>query len=199
MIDEIAPSNLRFEFQVTKDEDKLFRTLVGKKLKTFLDRRIHRMVAVVAFVIVVTSGYIALDRGWLTPRVMFMSILSFVLGEFYMFFMSIWPARRMFDRMFELDQIGEMRWHVVFDDFSIIVRTPNVESRMCWDGIAEVEDSETIVVIWYNSRQGFYIPARVFADTSARTAFTKWASEHVRRAKALSASTTSASATLAEN
>lgn len=192
MSDEIVRSGFHFEFNISRDEDRFFRTLVRDNLKAHVDRRNQTIIAFIVYATLFVASYIALDRGWLTPRTLFASILCLVVGQLYMFFMTAWSARRIFDRLYVLERIGGITWHVVFDESSIIVRTPNVESRMSWDTIAAVANSPLMVAIWYNARQGFFVPARVFADASTRAAFAEWVRERIERAAVPSNATKSA-------
>ncbi|WP_407122483.1 YcxB family protein [Bradyrhizobium sp. STM 3561] len=85
-----------------------------------------------------------------------------------------------------------MTWNVTLDDSSIVVRTPGSERRTSWHSIKGVTDAPTMVGIWYNSGQGFFIPARAFSDPSARAAFAEWASERLRSATVSSSAVNSA-------
>ena len=175
-------SNFYFEFSISKDEDRFFRTLLTKRLKAHLDRRGLWIIALTVYAVVVVVSWVGLDQGWLTSSTAFASSACLLLGQLYAAFVATWSTRRISDKLYELDRMAQMTWRVAFDKGSIIVRTPNVESRMSWDTIAEVADTQVMVVIWYNARQAFFIPARVFADSAARTAFAEWASERLRSA-----------------
>jgi hypothetical protein len=175
-------SSFHFEFNISRDEDRFFRALVNKRLRAHVDRRGLGIIALIGYAVAGVVSWIGVDQGWLTPRTLFALIVCVVLGQLYMIFVTTWSARRVVDKVYEIDRIAQMTWRVALDDLSIIARTPNVESRVSWDTIAEVEDSQVMVVMWYNARQGFFIPARVFADAAARAAFAKWASERLRSA-----------------
>lgn len=182
MSDAIELSSFHFEFQVTRAEDRFFRALAGNNLKLLGDQRIITGAPVLAYALILVWGYIAADRGWLTQGAAFASPLWFLPGYFFAYFVALWSMSRMLDRLFELRGAAQNTWHVSFDDLSIVIRTSNVESRMSWDAIAAVKDSQAMVAIWYDARFGFFIPARVFADPPSRAAFAAWASERVRRA-----------------
>ena len=175
-------SYFHFEFQVTRAEDRVFGNLTGRSLKALIDQRISAGVPLVANFLIIVWACTAVDRGWLTPGPAFGSLLWFMLGYFFAFFVMRWCIRRMFDRLFELRGAAQMTWQVTFDDLSIVIRTPGNESRMSWNGIAAVKDTDALVALWYDARFGFFIPARVFADSASRIAFAEWANEHVRRA-----------------
>lgn len=182
MSDAIEQSSFCFEFQVTKAEDRFFRALAVKNLKLLGDQRIITGVPVLAYALILVWGYAAADRGWLTQNAAFAPPLWFLLGYFFAYFVAFWSMRKLHDRLFELRVEAQNTWHVSLDDLSIIVRTSNVESRMSWDAITAVKDSQAMVAIWYDARLGFFIPARVLADPPSRAAFAAWASERVRRA-----------------
>ncbi|MBR1086151.1 YcxB family protein [Bradyrhizobium manausense] len=186
-------SGFHFEFQVTRAEDRVFRNLAGKNLKAFIDRRISVGAPLVANFLIIVWACTAVDRGWLTPGGAFGSLMWFILGYYFAFFVIGWSSRRMLDRLFELRGAARIRWQVAFDDVSIVIRTPGNESRMSWSAIAAVKDTDTLVALWYNARIGFFIPATVFADSASRIAFAEWASEHVRRTALLSSDTSAKS------
>jgi len=179
-------SNFHFEFNSSIDEDRFFRTLLTKRLKAHVDRRGFWIITLIVSGMIIAVSWIGLDQGWLTSPTIFALLICFLLGQIYMAFLTTWSTRRIFDKLHELDGMAQMTWRVTFDDLSILVRTPNIESRMSWDTIAEVGDTQVMVVIWYNTKQGFFIPASVFADSAARTAFAEWASKRLRSATALS-------------
>ncbi|SFJ51157.1 YcxB family protein [Bradyrhizobium sp. Gha] len=186
-------SRFHFEFQVTRAEDRVFGTLTGKNLKAHIDPRISAVAPLVAIFLIIVWACTAVDRGWSTSGAAFGSLVWFMLGYFFAFFVMLWCIRQMFDRLFELRGAAQMTWQVAFDDVSIIIRTPGIESRMLWNAIAAVKDTDTLVALWYDARFGFFIPARVFADPASRVAFAEWASEHVRRAALLRSDTSAKS------
>lgn len=175
-------SGFHFEFQVTRAEDRVFRHLAGKNLNALIDRRISVGAPLLANFLIIVWACVAVDRGWLTGGGAFGSLMWFILGYYFAVLVLGWCGRRMFDRLFELRGAAPKTWQVSFDDVSIIVRTPATESRMLWNAIAAVKDTDTLVALWYDARIGFFIPAKVFADSASRIAFAEWANEHVRRA-----------------
>jgi len=186
-------SGFHFSFQVTRAEDRLFANLTGKNLKRHIDQRISAVAPLVAIFLIIVWACTAVDRGWLTSGAAFGSLAWFMLGYFFAFFVMRWCSRQMFDRLFELRGAAQKTWQVAFDDVSIVIRTPGNESRMHWSAIAAVKDTDALVALWYDARIGFFIPARVFADSSSRIAFAEWASEHVRRAAVLGSGTSAKS------
>ncbi|KRQ03392.1 YcxB family protein [Bradyrhizobium manausense] len=172
-------SGFHFEFQVTRAEDRAFANLTGKQLGALIDKRISAGAPLVAIFLIIVWACTAVDRGRTTSGAAFGSLLWFMLGYFFAFFVMGWCNRRMFDKLFEMREAAQKTWQVIFDDVSIIVRTPVIESRVLWNAIAAVKDTDTLVALWYDARIGFFIPARVFADSASRIAFAEWANEHV--------------------
>ncbi|WP_128961594.1 YcxB family protein [Bradyrhizobium guangzhouense] len=186
-------SGFHFEFQVTRAEDRAFTKLTGKNLNALIDRRISVGAPLLANFLIFVWACVAVDRGWLTGGGAFGSLMWFVLGYYFAVFVFGWCGRRMIDELFEMRGAAQKTWQVTFDDVSIIIRTPGTESRVLWNAIAAVKDTDTLVALWYDARIGFSIPARVFADSASRIAFAEWANEHVRRAALLGSDTSAKS------
>ncbi|SPP95344.1 protein of unknown function [Bradyrhizobium vignae] len=133
------------------------------------------------------------DSGSITLQTLFVLVVCLVLGQIQAFFLTLRIIRRIQDNLFEVDRVAQMTWNVTLDDSSIVVRTPGSERRRtCWHSIKGVTDASTMVGIWYNSGQGFFIPARAFSDPSAHAAFAEWASERLRSATVSSSAVKSA-------
>ncbi|MCK1540847.1 hypothetical protein IVB12_02270 [Bradyrhizobium sp. 179] len=181
MSDAADSSSFSFEFIISREEDRFFRRLAKANLKALIDWRSQMTLALTVYAFMIVASYIALRQEWLTPPAVFAAILCLVVGQLYMYFVSSWISRQIFEKLFELDRLSQKTRHVIFDDFSIVHRGPNTESRMSWDEIATIQDSPVMVAFWYSARQGFFIPARVIGDSSARAAFVEWAGERLRR------------------
>lgn len=179
------PSNFCFEFSISRDEDRFFRTLVIERIKAHIDWRGVWIIILIAYAVVVVVGCVGMNQGWLTSNTIYASSACFVVGQLYALSLATWSMRRISDKLFELDRIAQT-WRVAFDDASIIVKTPNIESRMSWNAMTDVADTQVMVVMWCDTKQGLFIPARVFASSTARTAFAEWASERLRSAQAAS-------------
>jgi len=180
--DAIELPSFRFEFQVTKAEDRLFKALAVNNLKKLIDPRITVVVPLLVYFLIFVYCWVAVDRGWLTTGAAFGWPFCFLAGYFLAYFVGLWAVHQLGNSQFELRDRARVTWHVDFDHVSIVVRTPGVESRMSWDSIDGVQDHESMVAIWYDEKFGFCIPARLFADPASRVAFANWGSEQVRLA-----------------
>ncbi len=190
--DIIDQSRLRFQFSISIEEDRFFRKLVSNRLKVHIDWEASALQGLIIAAAAMILGLLAVALEWSSPQTLFVLMVCFALGQVYAAFVTGWIIRRIHDKLFELDRVGQMTWQVDLDDSSIVIRTPGIERRASWHSIQGVTDASVMVAIWYNSGHGFFIPARAFIDPSARAAFAEWASERLRAATASSSATKSA-------
>lgn len=175
-------TRFRLAFEVLEDEDRLFRKLLLGNYRKYIDRRISRGIPVLAFAIFIFPSIIAFDRGWLPFSAVAMSEASFLVAYCSLPLGMVWATRRAQHNWFKLSRTAQASWECTFDDMTVVVKKGTIESRMTWDAISSVQNVQSIVVLWYDPMQGFYIPGRVFDDTAARISFAEWAAERVRAA-----------------
>jgi hypothetical protein len=175
-------AEFHFAFKMTEDESNLFRRLLTRNVRRFMDRRVTIGIGLASFAAVIIPVLIAYDHDLLSLSAVLLSELSFAIGYLGLFVASIFGSRSMFRNLFKSTRGDQVPFDCRFDATSVSVKKGTLESRMPWNEISAVHDAGAIVAFWYNPAQGFLIPGRAFKDEAARISFVGWAAERVRAA-----------------
>jgi len=178
-----------YVFTMRAVEAAAYRSLIVKRQKRYVNRDALVLIPVVGLAcvggaIVLATRYGLLPGVTLRPTLV-VAAISFVVG--YLLFglaaaaAAEWKARAAFADT----RNARESFDCTFDDDGFIVKRGETQSRVAWSAVAAVQDARSIVVLWYDRSQGFFIPARAFRDNMARVTFAAWASERVRAAAPL--------------
>jgi hypothetical protein len=75
-------------------------------------------------------------------------------------------------------------WEVSFDEAGMVWRSKTAETRVSWRTVRAVEDNGAMLLFWRDlpSRITF-IPTRIFASATAKTAFVAAVTAHIAAAR----------------
>ncbi|WP_407122482.1 hypothetical protein [Bradyrhizobium sp. STM 3561] len=89
MSDVIDQSSFRFQFNITIEEDRSFRKLVGKRLKVHFDTEAYQVQALNVWAVLMIAGLLAVALEWITPQTLFVLVVCLVLGQIQAFFLTL--------------------------------------------------------------------------------------------------------------
>jgi hypothetical protein len=71
-----------------------------------------------------------------------------------------------------------------FDDSGMVSASSTIESRVRWSAVTSIENTPAMVLIWLDRMQGFFVPARVFANAAAQAEFAASISRRIKAGRA---------------
>jgi len=78
---------------------------------------------------------------------------------------------------------GSQSCEIEFDVDGIRCRDRRYDVRASWQSVAEIRETDVLIVLWVGFRDGFVVPKRLFAEAGASTAFVAAARERVAAAR----------------
>jgi YcxB-like protein len=171
-----------FVFEVSEDDDRIYRKLNMKDLRRYLDRRILKGIPMAVFLCLLAALLVAFTYDLLP-----LSALLCAEGTFAVAYMAALLAgsvalSRFGNAMFREIPPASRHYDCAFDEDGIVVKSGLRESRMPWSEIRQVEATPSMVIFRYQPGLGFFLPQRVFDTDAARAAFATWAAARVRAA-----------------
>jgi hypothetical protein len=171
----------QFHFAVTFSDDEL-RTvsrLVAARRARQDDHFFFGMLIAVILAIGLI-GFGAFNLGWLAapsvPPVLVAAYAAFTAGYF-----SYWFLLRRHYRKYHRSSMRHGPWNYSFSADGIVYKSETIEVRYTWRGVEAVEDLGRIVLFRCGER-AIFIPARMFSDQAARSAFVATAAAHIKAA-----------------
>jgi hypothetical protein len=171
-----------FAFEMTDEDDRIFRKAAWRSLRPLINKRISKGIPLAVYIGMCGALFIAYVYEVLPGSAMFAALGSFVLTYFSMVIASLMSMAQLRKAQFGLMSSASKQWDIVLDDDWIVVKTALVESRMTWAAIERVEDVGSMVIFWYRLGAGFLVPSRAFADDQVRAGFTTWATARAQAA-----------------
>jgi len=108
--------------------------------------------------------------------------LAFIAGGLAFWAVMIMRGRGLARAVYRQGR-GSETLEYVFDDTGIVLRGDMREAHMRWRAVKGIEDAGTFVIIWLHNHQVVGLPARLFADTTARAAFVAAVAARIMAAK----------------
>jgi hypothetical protein len=180
------PAAAHYAFTMRPGEASTYRSLIIRRQKRYVDRTMLIAIPAIGLLCIAGAIKLATDRGLLPAAELRLMVIiaaaSFVLGYLLFGLASIVAALRMARATFADTRNAKESFDCTFDETGFVVKRGDTESRVAWSAVVAVQDARSIVVLWYDPSQGFFIPARAFRDNMARVTFAAWASERVRAA-----------------
>jgi hypothetical protein len=171
-----------FLFEMTADDDQIFRRIAFKRLLPFLDRRVTKGIPLAVYFSLLVPLFLAYANDVLAASALFTALGAFVLAYLAIWLSSLMGWARLYKAQFSQVAAASKRWDIVFDDDRIVVQHGLTETRMHWAAIARVEDVGSMVIFWYRPGVGYFLPSRAFASDQARTGFAAWAAARAQAA-----------------
>jgi len=175
-------------FSYREDELWAFRELVG--------RRVNREAGsawlwIVLFAMVFGVGLpvLALNRVGLLarvdmPAVLLTAYVAFGAGVLLIILLLRVQQRRFTRKLYAASSQPGESWRFSGDEAGIVCKSSLYETSVAWRAVTSVEPVKDAVAIWFARLQNFCIPARAFADNSARDRFIAAVAERIKAAQA---------------
>src|SRR5665213_899712 len=130
----------RFVFEISEDDDRIFRKTITRDLKLYLDRRIIRGVPLLIFFALAGALAVAMQRGYVSFAVVMTFEPSFFIGYLAPAIAALIAVPRMQRALFRDIPAVNRRFDLAFDDDGVVVKIGLKETAMPWAAIARVED-----------------------------------------------------------
>jgi hypothetical protein len=168
--DASAQWPFRFTVTFTDGELRTYRKLMARRLAQSANSS-AKWVLIVAYPLAIGLVVLgAFKLGWIAiaelPSVSLTAFVAFNAGILVYYFY----LRHFYLKLYRADGRGGT-WSYCFDDAGIVyAKEGRLEVRLTWRAVDSVEDTGSMVLFRF-SLQGLSIPARIFANDAARTAF----------------------------
>jgi hypothetical protein len=168
--DASAQWPFRFTVTFTDGELRTYRKLMARRLAQSANSS-AKWVLIVAYPLAIDLVVLgAFKLGWIAvsevPPVLLTAFVAFNAGILVYYYY----LRHFYLKLYRADGRGGT-WSYCCDDAGIVyAKEGRVEVRLRWRAVDSVEDTGSMVLFRF-SVQGLSIPARIFANDTARTAF----------------------------
>lgn len=171
-----------FTFEISEEEDRNFRKISLQALKPYLDRRIATGIPLAVFLAMIGALVYAHIRGLLPVSTAIAAECSFLVGYYSTMVAALIAMARARKKMFRNTPTAYRSFDCRFDNDKIAVKQGLREASMPWSAVSRIQDTPSMVIIWYLPERGFFVPQRVFGTDAARASFVAWATERVTAA-----------------
>ncbi len=171
MSDLLAPLPASIAFTATADEVTRFRSIAGRSIARATPSGFYWIVLLGMFVVIGFAVLAAQKTNYISaaevPPVLLAAYLSYGCG--------VLLSRLLTRRFSRLTYAGDRAtaYEVAFSDDGMQWKADLVETRVPWQAVKSIEAWPECMLIWLAHRHYCGIPARLFPDETARTAFVK--------------------------
>lgn len=173
------PVGAHFTFEISEEEDRDFRKISLRALKPHLDRRIATGIPLAVFLAMIGALAYAHIRKLLPISSAIAAECAFLLGYFSAVVAALIAMAGARKKIFRETPIAFRSFDCRFDNDKVIVKHDFRETHMPWNAVSRIQDTPSMVIIWYLPEHGFFVPRRAFGTDAARGSFVSWATERV--------------------
>jgi hypothetical protein len=173
MSDTAPPLPAPITFTYRDDERSRFQDLAWQRASRGMPwEPFWGTLAVMVFVIglaALGANKAGLVPGAQLPAVLATAYIAFAAGVCVMIFLyyrqRLWLARH------AAGNRDAVAWELAFGDAGFTYKSTLFETSVPWRSVTSIEPLPEVVFIWFGPAEALTIPARVFADDSARKLF----------------------------